>query len=297
MDGFIGIDKPAGITSFDVIRRLRAIVHERRMGHAGTLDPTATGVLVVAVGRATRLLPYLPTEPKRYEFDIQFGAETDTLDETGEVIREDGTIPDRAQLEQVLKTFVGTIEQSPPRFSAVKVDGVRAYRRARNKETFETRPRSVRIDETVLLEYDQTQGRARCRVVCSGGTYVRALARDIAATLGTCSHSRAIRRLAVGRFTLEQAAPLESTPETLRNAVLPFRQAFDGCPQPRLERELVLELTYGRPVALDIDCGAQPVIAYTKTDDLAAVLQRRDDGRYHPVRVFISAESLIGSGT
>ncbi|MBD3240845.1 MAG: tRNA pseudouridine(55) synthase TruB [Chitinivibrionales bacterium] len=295
MDGFIGIDKPAGITSFDVIRKLRVILRERRMGHAGTLDPAATGVLVVAVGRATRLLPDLPTEPKRYEFDIRFGAETDTLDETGELIREGGEVPQQQQLHEVLGRFIGSTEQLPPRYSAVKVDGVRAYRRARNKETFETKPRTVHVGELTLLDYDREQGRAHCRVVCSGGTYVRALARDVAAALGTYGYCAAIRRLAVGRFALEQAVSLESPADAIRGGTLTFREAFDGCPQPRLEKEQVLELSFGRPVKLEIDCGGKPVIAYTRTDELVAVLQLRDDGWYQPVRVFLSASSLVGS--
>ncbi len=296
MNGFIGIDKPTGITSFDVIRKLRAVLRERRMGHAGTLDPAATGVLVVAVGRATRLLPYLPTEPKQYEFDIRFGTETDTLDETGETVREGGPAPERKRLEEVLQTFIGTIEQIPPRYSAVKIDGVRAYRRARNKETFTTRPRQVRIDELTLLTYDREQKLAHCRLVCSGGTYVRAIARDVAASLDTCAHGAAIRRLAVGRFSLARTVPLASPPDTVRSAMVSFREALEGCPQPRLTKAQVLELAFGRPVELDIDSGSKPVIAYTETDDLVAVLRRTKDGRYHPARVFISASSLVGSG-
>ena len=136
MDGFLFVDKPAGPTSFDVVRRVRKLLGVAKAGHAGTLDPLASGLLICAVGNATRLLPYVPAEPKRYAFRMKFGSETDTLDREGTVVAEGGRVPGRGEVKGILKRFSGQLSQLPPKFSAVKVDGVRAYGLARKKQEF-----------------------------------------------------------------------------------------------------------------------------------------------------------------
>jgi tRNA pseudouridine55 synthase len=203
VDGILVCDKPAGPTSHDVVARVRRLAGQRRVGHAGTLDPPATGVLVLTLGKATRLLPYLPLEPKRYLATIRFGSATDTLDATGEVT---ATAPaahlDAPAVAEALRRFVGQLDQVPPMVSAVKIGGERLYAKARRGEDVERAPRRVTMHGLDLVEFTAgTAPVARVDVRCSGGTYVRALADDLGRALGTVAHLAALRRTAVGAFT------------------------------------------------------------------------------------------------
>jgi tRNA pseudouridine55 synthase len=211
IDGVLVCDKPAGVTSHDVVARVRRLAGQRRVGHGGTLDPPATGVLVVALGRATRLLPYLPLEPKRYLAGIAFGAETDTLDATGTVVATAGTAGvDRKSLERALAGFLGPQRQVPPMVSAVKVGGERLYAKARRGETVEREPRPVTIHELELRELTGgDQPLATVAVTCSGGTYVRSLAADLGRALGTLAHLACLRRTAVGSFAEADARAVD----------------------------------------------------------------------------------------
>jgi tRNA pseudouridine55 synthase len=211
IDGVLVCDKPAGMTSHDVVARVRRLAGQRRVGHGGTLDPPATGVLVVALGRATRLLPYLPMEPKRYLAVIAFGAETDTLDAAGTVVAEaDAAEVDGPALERALAGFLGVQEQVPPMVSAVKVGGERLYAKARRGETVEREPREVTIHALELRELAGGERPVATVVVtCSGGTYVRALAADLGRALGTLAHLAGLRRTAAGSFGEADAHPLD----------------------------------------------------------------------------------------
>jgi tRNA pseudouridine55 synthase len=211
IDGVLVCDKPAGMTSHDVVARVRRLAGQRRVGHGGTLDPPATGVLVVALGRATRLLPYLPMEPKRYLAVIAFGAETDTLDAAGTVVAEaDAAEVDGPALERALAGFLGVQEQVPPMVSAVKVGGERLYAKARRGETVERKPREVTIHALELRELAGGERPVATVVVtCSGGTYVRALAADLGRALGTLAHLASLRRTAAGAFDEAGARPLD----------------------------------------------------------------------------------------
>jgi tRNA pseudouridine55 synthase len=211
IDGVLVCDKPAGMTSHDVVARVRRLAGQRRVGHGGTLDPPATGVLVVALGRATRLLPYLPMEPKRYLAVIAFGAETDTLDAAGTVVAEaDAAEVDGPALERALAGFLGVQEQVPPMVSAVKVGGERLYAKARRGETVERKPREVTIHALELRELAGGERPVATVVVtCSGGTYVRALAADLGRALGTLAHLASLRRTAAGSFGEADAHPLD----------------------------------------------------------------------------------------
>jgi tRNA pseudouridine55 synthase len=211
IDGVLVCDKPAGMTSHDVVARLRRLAGQRRVGHGGTLDPPATGVLVVALGRATRLLRYLPMEPKRYLAVIAFGAETDTLDATGTVVATaDAAAVDGAALRRALAGFLGVQQQLPPMVSAVKVGGERLYAKARRGETVEREPREVTVDALELRDLAAGERpRATVLVTCSGGTYVRALAADLGRALGTLAHLASLRRTAVGAFVEADARPLD----------------------------------------------------------------------------------------
>lgn len=208
MLGVLLIDKPIGLTSHDVVNRVRRALGTRRVGHAGTLDPLATGVLVVAVGPATRFLQYLPLEPKEYVAEVAFGRATTTFDAEGETTDE-ALVPDDldARLNAALPSFLGLIEQTPPMYSAVKVKGQPLYKAARRGEDVERPTRRVHI---ATFETIASEGHGRTmRVVCSGGTYVRTLAHDLGAAIGVPAHLSGLRRTGVGRFREEATVPLE----------------------------------------------------------------------------------------
>ena len=275
MDGVLVCDKPAGMTSHDVVARVRRLAGQRRVGHGGTLDPPATGVLVLALGRATRLLPFLPTEPKRYLATVAFGAETDTLDGAGTVTAtaEVGDL-DEPRLRAALAGFVGPQLQVPPMVSAVKVAGERLYAKARRGETVERAARPIVVHELELLEL--TPGErplATVAVTCSGGTYVRSLAADLGRALGTLAHLAGLRRTAVGRFTEADAHTLEDLagPGRLAAAVLDPAAAMATSAVRALTPDEAAALATGR--ALDPSGRADPVAAIGPDGRLVAVIQ------------------------
>jgi tRNA pseudouridine55 synthase len=238
MLGVLLVAKEPGGTSHDVVNAVRRLFGTRRVGHAGTLDPLATGLLVVAVGPATRFLQYLPLEPKEYVADISFGRATTTYDAEGATAFE-GAVPDglEAAVHAVLPRYLGLIQQLPPMYSAVKKDGQPLYRYARQGETVEREPRTVHIGELEILEAGPSMVRAR--IVCSGGTYVRSLADDIGKDLGCGGFLSGLVRTGVGRFRLDAAKRLsEIGPEDL----VPLREALAPMPMFHLdmsEAELV----------------------------------------------------------
>ena len=227
VEGLVVVDKPAGMTSHDVVARLRRIYGLRRVGHAGTLDPDATGVLLVGLGRATRLLRFLADTGKVYRGEVAFGVATDTLDAAGaETARQPMPGLTRADLEAVLPRFLGTIAQIPPMVSAIKLDGRRLHERARAGEVVERAPRPVRIDRIDIEEF--TPGdhpRVRLLVECGSGTYIRSLAADLGEAAGGCAHLGWLRRLRVGPFPVEEAATLEEIEGGPEKAVLPLVEA------------------------------------------------------------------------
>jgi tRNA pseudouridine55 synthase len=275
VDGVLVCDKPAGMTSHDVVARVRRLAGQRRVGHGGTLDPPATGVLVLALGRATRLLPFLPTEPKRYLATIAFGAETDTLDAAGTVnATADAGDLDEPRLRAALAGFVGPQLQVPPMVSAVKVAGERLYAKARRGETVERAARPIVVHELELLEL--TVGErplATVAVTCSGGTYVRSLAADLGRALGTLAHLASLRRTAVGRFTEADAHTLEDLAgaERLAAAVLDPAAAMATSAVRALTPDEAAALATGRP--LDPSGRADPVAAIGPDGRLVAVIQ------------------------
>ncbi|HEV3398232.1 MAG TPA: tRNA pseudouridine(55) synthase TruB [Actinomycetes bacterium] len=275
MDGVLVCDKPAGLTSHDVVGRVRRLAGQRRVGHGGTLDPPATGVLVLALGRATRLLPFLPTEPKRYLARIAFGAETDTLDAAGTVTATtaaDGV--DEDGLRAALAGFLGPQEQVPPMVSAIKVAGERLYAKARRGEEVERAPRPIVIHELELLGFIPGQRPlATISVVCSGGTYVRSLAADLGRALGTLAHLASLRRTAVGRFTEAEADTLEelAEPGRLEAAVLDPAAAMASTVTRALTPAEASALATGR--TLDPTGRSDPVAAVGPDGRLVAVIQ------------------------
>lgn len=215
--GLVLVDKPQGMTSHDVVSVLRKAFHTRKVGHAGTLDPAATGVLVVGVGRATKLLGLLQLEQKSYDTTMVLGISTTTEDAEGDVVsRTDPQVLDTltpTRIAETAKQFIGEIQQVPSAVSAIKVNGMRAYKRVRLGEKVELKPRSVVIHKFQIGEIERQQEtglwEVKATVACSSGTYVRALVRDFGKALGVDAHVVALRRTSVGTFSLEQTKPLE----------------------------------------------------------------------------------------
>ncbi len=249
MMGFLYVDKPVGITSHDVVAVVRRGARTRRVGHAGTLDPFATGLVVVAVGMATRLLPYIAAEPKVYDAEIVFGAETDTDDRTGDIIRE-APLPDWSALPAAMQALTGVIDQVPPAFSAKHVDGQRAYALARRGTAVSLAPVAVTVHGWELLE--QGPDRVRVRIRCAGGTYIRALARDLGVALHSAAHCTTLRRLASGPAQVTAAVPLaDVTPGSIAEGQHVLRSPLELLPHltpVALDEAGVTALSFGRAI-------------------------------------------------
>lgn len=257
MNGVLIIDKPAGITSHDVVSRVRRSLNTKRVGHTGTLDPFATGVMVILVGQATRLAQFLDKDEKEYEARVKFGFETDTGDRTG---NPKGTAHSAfgcaspmsiypAALEAALESFRGEIEQVPPMYSAKKIDGKKLYEHARKGETIERKAARVRIDGLeVIDEHKLSEPRSEIdiRVICSAGTYIRTLAEDIGRQLGVGAHLAELRRTRAGQFNIEKAITLDQLNEDPVSTVLiPMSDAVGHLPEFTIEEERVMKTRNG----------------------------------------------------
>jgi len=284
VDGVLVCDKPAGMTSHDVVARVRRLAGQRRVGHGGTLDPPATGVLVLALGRATRLLPFLPMEPKRYLARIAFGAETDTLDASGAVTATaEAAGVDEAAVRGVLRGFLGPQQQLPPMVSAVKVGGERLYAKARRGESVERATRPIVVHALELVDFaGGERPEATVEVSCSGGTYVRSLAADLGRRLGTLAHLAGLRRTAAGQFTERDAhtlpalEALATTAGGLARVVLAPAQALQSIAVRSLSAAEAAALATG--ATLPPSGHAEPVAAVAPDGRLVAVIQD-DAGR------------------
>jgi tRNA pseudouridine55 synthase len=248
-DGLLIVDKPGGITSLDVVRRAKRRLGVKKAGHVGTLDPFATGVLPVALGEGTKLIPFLSDEPKRYEGTLKLGEETTTDDLTGEVIsRKPWSGVTSEEIEEATRLFVGKILQIPPMFSAVKMAGEPLYRLARKGLDVERKGREVHVFRFQIEEVSLP--RVRFQVSCSKGTYVRALARDLGRQIGCGAHLIHLRRVQSGVFSIEAAVSWEDMnalePENLRLAILPLEGALPGLPEMVGDRGLVRKVRLGQ---------------------------------------------------
>jgi tRNA pseudouridine55 synthase len=265
------VAKPAGPTSHDMVDIVRRALGTRRVGHTGTLDPFAEGLLVMVVGRATRLVPFAAAWTKSYEGRLRLGATTDTDDATGQVQEQRPVAVDRAGLERTLDRFRGTVRQRPPAYSAVKVDGERAYRRARRGEAVEPAERDVEIAALEVTAF--TPPDVEFRATVSAGTYLRSLARDVGAALGCGGHLVALRRTAVGPFRLEDAvAPAAAGPANLLSPGVLVRH-LERRDVDAVEREAVV---HGRWIAAAGDATTTPVAMFAG-ETLVAVADRAGD--------------------
>ncbi len=250
MHGLLLIDKPAGLSSHDVVRQIRRVFKTRKVGHAGTLDPLATGVLPVAIGEGTKLLQFLLAEDKVYRTTMRLGITTDTLDAEGEVLTEADIPADVPQrLNRLLESFVGEIEQIPPMYSALKRDGVPLYKLARAGKVVERSPRKIRIDRCALIDLQLPE--LTLEVECSKGTYIRSLCADLGDALGCGAHVTALRRLRTGQYPIERCLRLEQITDVgqvLQHAAfLPVEDALFYYPAAELQEAAVARLTNGVP--------------------------------------------------
>jgi len=254
VSGWICLDKPYDLTSTHAVSRVRRLFNAQKAGHAGTLDPLATGILPIALGEATKTVPFLVDSDKTYRFSIEWGRNTTTLDREGETTGESDVRPERAAIEAALPAFVGEISQVPPAYSAIKVDGERAYDLARAGETVELKARLVTIHAARLMEVPDPD-HAEIEIDCGKGTYVRAVVRDLALALGACGHVSALRRTRVGPFTEDRAITLENLEELSHKAgcleaLLPVETALDDIPELAVTAEDAFRLKQGRPIVL-----------------------------------------------
>ncbi|MDQ6726989.1 MAG: tRNA pseudouridine(55) synthase TruB [Actinomycetota bacterium] len=285
IDGLAVVDKPAGCTSHDVVGRCRRIFGQRKVGHGGTLDPDATGVLLVGLGRATRLLRYLTALPKSYEGEVVLGAATSTLDDSGQVLDTyDMSAVDLDDVRAAAARFVGNIEQIPPMVSAVQIGGKRLHELARAGIEVERAPRPVRVSRFDVSPGAE-EGVFRIEVDCSSGTYVRSLAADVGTALGGGAHLRRLRRTAVGRFMVEKATALDDLGVT---DVLSPAAAVAHLSPVTVDRDVAEAVSYGR--RLDPDWpGAGPWAVLDGDGRLLAVYERAEDGRTRPSVVLAPA--------
>jgi tRNA pseudouridine55 synthase len=242
--GLLLVDKPAGLTSHDVVAIVRRALRTRRVGHCGTLDPFATGLLVVLTGRGTRIIPYIEGEPKVYDATIRFGAETETDDGTGKVVRQTRS-PTDAEIADGIAHLTGSIEQVPPAYSAKQVAGTRAYAAARRGAALELAPARIDVHAWQLL--GRSEQDLSVRVTCGGGTYVRALARDLGHLTNSAAHLTQLRRVASGPFTVADAVTID---DVVDSAAAPrsLRDAIPSLPSQRLEPAELAVVVHGNPV-------------------------------------------------
>ena len=247
MDGVLLVHKPAGMTSHDVVNRIRKIFHTKKVGHCGTLDPEATGVLVLCIGKATKALQFLMSETKEYQATLVLGQATDTYDASGQVV-DQKTFQGVFNVDNVLQSFVGLQEQLPPMYSAIKVNGKKLYEYARNHEKVEVQPRSIVIHHIELL--DQHDQFITFRVQCSKGTYIRSLCVDIGKKLGYPAHMQKLIRLASGHFRLENCFSLEDI-EQGHYHMLSLEEAFQHFEHYVVEDAQIVY--HGKKIKSDID--------------------------------------------
>lgn len=287
ISGWLLIDKPAGVGSTDVVSRVRWALDARKAGHAGTLDPDATGLLAVALGEATKTVPYLAEALKAYDFTIAWGAETATDDASGAVLRRSDARPAPRDIDAALPAFRGEILQVPPAVSAVRVEGARAYDLAREGEEFTLAARPLWVEELTLVRTREDQ--ADLHLVCGKGGYVRAIARDLGRALGCLGHVQSLRRVWSGPFDVADAIPFDRVDRAaqadLDAALLPIQSALD-LPEMRATDQGALRLGNGNPgQVLDrADYGAEVWVSH---QGRAVAIGRYMGGEVHPSRVFV----------
>lgn len=290
MDGFLVINKPKGITSHDAVAFARRRLKIKKIGHAGTLDPMATGVLVLGIGSATRLLEYIQHTDKEYEAEVTFGATSNTDDAEGEIT----AFPNakrvlREELENVLPEFIGELDQIPPQFSAIKINGQTSYSRARKGEEVKLKARKVKIQEIEIRHFEFPK--AEIAICCGSGTYIRSLARDLGARLEAGAYLSKLTRTRVGKFAINHAVPLRSIRS---DKILPIEEGIP-LPQINLTRNEADKISNGQKISSRT---SEPLVAAFFEDRFLAILSREDKKHsLKPEKVFHREQGLGGSST
>lgn len=292
ISGWLVVDKPAGMTSTSVVNKVRWAMDAKKAGHAGTLDPDATGVLAVALGEATKTVPYITDALKCYEFSVRLGQATNTDDEEGEVIAESANRPSDDEIKAALGGFVGDVMQVPPKFSAVKIDGQRAYKLARDGEDVEIAARPLFVESLVMLDRIDAD-HVKLEMVCGKGGYVRSIARDLGEALGCFGHVQWLRRVWSGPFEVSDGvgqAVIEATTKTTEfdGLLLPLEVGLDGLPQVTTTVEGAVKMRNGNAgIAFpkdDVEYGDE---CWASLDGQAVAIGRFKAGELHPSKVFV----------
>jgi tRNA pseudouridine55 synthase len=286
VSGWIILNKPYDMTSTQAVGKVRWLLGAKKAGHAGTLDPLATGVLPIALGEATKTVPIVQDGQKVYRFTIKWGEQTTTDDAEGEVSDRSDVRPDEASILATLPRFTGEIMQTPPAFSAIKIDGERAYDLARAGETVVLEPRPVVIDSLTLVAHSGET--SELEMACEKGTYVRALARDLALALGTRGHVVALHRAQVGPFDDTIAVSVEDIERNLDQVIVPIASGLSDLPEVRLNAQQAMVLRHGNPVLL---AGAAAPVqldsAWASEAGTPVALGYVEAGHFHPQRVLL----------
>lgn len=287
LSGWLILDKPLGMSSAQAVGRVKRLLKPRKVGHGGTLDPLASGILPLALNEATKAFQFVAANTKTYRFTVEWGVETSTDDREGEVTQRSDKRPSREEILAVLSRFTGDILQAPPVFSAIKVDGERAYALARNGENVELAERPVKIEELRLLAMADA-GHAEFEMRCGKGTYVRSIARDLGRALGCYGHVAALRRTAVGNFDEKGAISLEKLEVlvhsgALKERLLPVSSVLADIPALELDPEAARRLRQGQSVS--VSCQEGKMVQVLDAGVLVAVATVNDQ-RLRPVRVF-----------
>jgi tRNA pseudouridine55 synthase len=290
VDGWVILDKPVGLGSTPAVSRIRRLFGAQKAGHGGTLDPLASGVLPIALGEATKTVPFVMDGRKEYRFTLRFGQARSTEDAEGEVTATSDLRPTDAEIRRALAAFVGEVEQVPPAFSALKIEGKRAYDLARAGQPVDLKPRRVLIERLKLLGRPDTD-HADFVVSCGKGTYIRSLGRDLALSLGTVGYLSALRRTAVGPFREEAAISLPKLEAlghipALLGALTPVATALDDIPALALTEAQADRLRQGQPVLLTRDAPPSGALLRAETGSRLVALVRSDGVSLQPVRVF-----------
>lgn len=291
ISGWLVVDKPAGMTSTSVVNKVRWAFDAKKAGHAGTLDPDATGVLAVALGEATKTVPYITDALKAYTFTVRLGQATNTDDAEGEVIAQSEARPSDEEIKAALGQFVGDILQVPPKFSAVKIDGERAYKLAREGEDITLAARPLWVEELLMIEREDAD-HVTLEMTCGKGGYVRSIARDLGAALGCYGHVRELRRIWSGPFdatdglTIEQIDGMAKQP-ALDSHLRPLEEGLADLPEVKATPEGTTRLRNGNPgmvIAHDIDYGEE---CWASFEGEAVAVGVFKAGELHPSRVFV----------
>jgi tRNA pseudouridine55 synthase len=295
INGWLILDKPQGLTSTRAVGRVRYLFNAAKAGHAGTLDPLATGILPLALGEATKTVPFVVDGTKIYRFTVRFGAQTDTDDAEGKTVETSDHRPTRADIEAALPGFTGEISQIPPRYSAIKVDGARAYDLARKEEDFELAPRTVSIERLDLVDHPD-ENHCVLEAECGKGTYVRAIARDLGRALGCLGHVEVLRRTRVGGFDetdtvtlaeVEEAAASEEGHEALLALLRPVETALQDIPALSLSASDAARLRLGQAVLLrGRDAPIMAGTVYAVSRGALVALGEVSQGEFRPKRIF-----------